>query len=117
MDTVKLERLNVECPACRQRIEAVARDGRVKGYCAVAQKYVDMLVETQRSAETGNEIYARPAPMAGDRDSRGLFVKGNVPLNKTVTENKISARSVPTVGGRDSKGRFAKGNVPLNKKG
>ena len=117
MDTVKLERINIECPACRQRIEAVARDGRVKGYCAVVQLYVDMPIETQHAVETEHITSAKPTPTGGGRDSKGRFVKGNVPLNKTVTENKISANPAPTREGRDSRGRFVKGNVPLSKKG
>ncbi len=44
---VKLERVRVICTACRQQVEAVASDGRVKGYCAVANQYVDFLAETQ----------------------------------------------------------------------
>jgi len=38
---LKLERVQVTCPACGQQVEAVAADGRVKGYCAVAEQYVD----------------------------------------------------------------------------
>ena len=44
---VKLERVQVICPACGQQVEAVATDGRVKGYCAVARQNVDFLIETQ----------------------------------------------------------------------
>jgi len=44
---VKLEHVQVICPACGQQVEAVAKDGRVKGYCAVARQYVDFLIETQ----------------------------------------------------------------------
>ncbi|GAI19436.1 unnamed protein product [marine sediment metagenome] len=44
---LKLERVRVACPACGQQVEAVAADGRVKGYCAVAEQYVDFLAETQ----------------------------------------------------------------------
>ncbi len=44
---VKLERVRVICPACRQQVETVATDGRVKGYCAVEKQYVDLLAETQ----------------------------------------------------------------------
>jgi len=29
---LKLERVRVICPACEQQVEAVASDGRVKGY-------------------------------------------------------------------------------------
>jgi len=43
---VQLEQAQVICPACGQRVEAVANDGQVKGYCAVAKQYVDFLIET-----------------------------------------------------------------------
>jgi len=42
-----LERVPVICPACGQHVEAVATDGRVKGYCAVDKQDVDFLIETQ----------------------------------------------------------------------
>ena len=35
------------CPACGQQVEAMVRDGRVKGYCAVARQYVDFLIGTK----------------------------------------------------------------------
>jgi len=44
---MKLEQVRVICPACGQQIEAVARDGQVKGYCAVAKQFVDFPIETQ----------------------------------------------------------------------
>jgi len=44
---VKLKQVQVICPACRQQVEAVATDGRVKGYCAVVKQDVDFLIETQ----------------------------------------------------------------------
>ena len=43
----KLELLKVICPACGQQVKAVAQDGRVKGYCAIAKRYVDFLIETK----------------------------------------------------------------------
>jgi hypothetical protein len=76
---MKLERLLVRCPACGQQVEAVAREGRVKGYCAVARQYVDFPIETKHIVET------RVGMLSGSnqvRDIRGRFVKGNVPLNK-----------------------------------
>lgn len=48
---VNLERVKVMCPACGQQVEAVASDGRVKGYCAVARQFVDFLAETQLERE------------------------------------------------------------------
>jgi endogenous inhibitor of DNA gyrase (YacG/DUF329 family) len=44
---VELERLVVRCPACGQQVEAVAKDGRVRGYCAVTKQLVDFQVDTQ----------------------------------------------------------------------
>ncbi len=48
---VKLERIQIVCPACGQQVEAIATDGRVKGYCAVARQSVDLLIETQRGPD------------------------------------------------------------------
>ena len=48
---VKLERVQIVCPACGQQVEAIATDGRVKGYCAVVKQYVDLLIETQRGPD------------------------------------------------------------------
>ncbi len=47
MSLAKLALLKVICPACDQQVEAIARDGRVKGYCAIAKKYVDFSIETK----------------------------------------------------------------------
>jgi len=47
MSLAKLELLKVICPACGQQVKAVAQDGRVKGYCAIAKRYVDFLIETK----------------------------------------------------------------------
>jgi len=54
---LKLERVKVICPGCGQQVEAVATDGQVKGYCAVAKQYVDFLIEPQR-ARAGNHFTA-----------------------------------------------------------
>ena len=88
---VNRERVQVICPACGQQVEALARDGRVKGYCAVAKQYVDFLIEAQRvaidehlTAETGAKIPAVLTQVREGRDSRGHFIKGNVPWNKSV---------------------------------
>ena len=58
MGAVKLERVQVICPACGQQVEAIASDGRVKGYCATAKQSVDFLIEKQRTVETRAEISA-----------------------------------------------------------
>ena len=86
---LKLERVQVICPACGQQVEAVATKGRVRGYCAVARQYVDFLIETQGvgigkdlTAETKAKISAGLTQVREGRDSRGCFVKGNVPWNK-----------------------------------
>ncbi len=78
IEVVKLERVRVICPVCGQQVEAVASDGRVKGYCAMAKQSVDFPIEKQRTTETKAEM---PTGLAPRRDSRGRFVKGNVPLN------------------------------------
>jgi len=44
---LKLERVQVICPACGQQVEAVARDGQIKGYCTVARQYMDFPIKTQ----------------------------------------------------------------------
>jgi len=86
---LKLERVQVICPACGQQVEAAATDGRVKGYCGVAKQYVDFLIETQGvctgkdlTAETKAKISAALTQGREGRNSRGRFVKGNVPWNK-----------------------------------
>ena len=79
---VKLERVRVICPACGQQVEAVASDGQVKGYCAIAKQSVDFPIEKQRTTETKAEMSAGLSPTREGRDSRGRFIKSNVPLNK-----------------------------------
>jgi len=50
---VKLERVQVICSACGQQVEAMAANGRVKGYCAVAKQHVDFpIIETQIEKES-----------------------------------------------------------------
>jgi len=83
MDLVKLDLLKVICPACGQQVEAVARDSRVKGYCAIAKQHVDFLIETQPAVETKAEMSAADMPIKEGRDNRGRFIKGNIPLNKS----------------------------------
>ncbi len=41
------EFIKITCPACSQQVEAVVRDDRIKGYCAVAKQYVEFLVKTK----------------------------------------------------------------------
>ena len=48
---VKVEKVNIICPACGQQVEAVSSDGRVKGYCAVAKKYVNFLASRRKDPE------------------------------------------------------------------
>jgi hypothetical protein len=58
-DILKLEQVQVICPACGEQVEAVARDGQVKGYCAVAKQYVDFSIETHVRADKDNAAEAR----------------------------------------------------------
>ncbi|GAI23043.1 unnamed protein product, partial [marine sediment metagenome] len=62
---MKLRRVQVICPACRQQVEAVATDGQVKGYCAVANRYVDFVIETQLAPQ--NVVRIRKPPTAETR--------------------------------------------------
>ncbi len=55
---LKLERVQVICPACGQQVEAVATDGRVKGYCMVAKQYVDFPITPGSAAVTRVKISA-----------------------------------------------------------
>jgi len=41
---VKLTKVTITCPACKEVIDAVAHDNIVSGYCAKARKYVKMEV-------------------------------------------------------------------------
>jgi len=79
---VTLERVQVICPACGQQVEAVASDGRVKGYCSIAKQSVNFLIKRQSTIETKAKISVGLAPIKAGRDSKGRFVKDNVPLNK-----------------------------------
>ena len=82
----KTERVQVTCPACGQQVEAVARGGRISGYCAVANQYVAFPIEVQ-PAPSGKNPEAKAkisAALTPGRDISGRFVKGNVPKNKKV---------------------------------
>jgi hypothetical protein len=83
-----MKRVQVICPACGQQVEAAASDGRVKGYCAIAKQSVDFLIEKQRTTETKAEMSAGLAPIREGRDSRGHFIKGNVPWNKRLDSTR-----------------------------
>ena len=45
MSLERLELLKIICPACGQQVEAVVRDGRIKGFCTITRQYVDFLIE------------------------------------------------------------------------
>ena len=64
---LKLERVKVICPACGQQVEAVAVDGRVKGYCAVAKQFVDFPIKTQRQARHFSDEYRANLSAASKR--------------------------------------------------
>ena len=51
---LKLERVQVICPACGEQVEAVTKDGQVKGYCAVAKQYVDFVIGTHVPTDKDN---------------------------------------------------------------
>jgi hypothetical protein len=97
-----VELFKVICPACGQQVEAVARDGRVKGYCAIAKQYVDSPIEKQCITETKAEMSVGLAPIREGRDSKGHFVKGNVPLTKR--NYRINGNDSPSPSGIFSEG-------------
>ncbi len=68
---LKLERAQVICPAYRQQVKAVATDGQVKGYCAVAKQSVDFLIETQR-IPTGKQLTTETRAKLSASLRRGL---------------------------------------------
>ena len=52
MGVVKLEQIQIICPACGQQVEAVVSDGWVRGYCAIARQHTDFQVEKQHTTDT-----------------------------------------------------------------
>ena len=48
---IRREQVSIICPACGQKVKAIASDGKVKGYCAVARQYVEFLANTQLIAD------------------------------------------------------------------
>jgi len=94
---VKLERVLVICPGCGQQVEAVASDGKVKGYCAVARQFVDFLAETQgipigKDPETGAKLSAAVKKRWQNPEYRAKQIathKGKHPTAET--KAKISA--------------------------
>jgi hypothetical protein len=68
---LKLERVQVICPACGQQVEAVARDGQIKGYCTVARQYVDFPIKTQLERSGGKALSIGP--------SRLPLIQANIP--------------------------------------
>ncbi|MCK4387196.1 MAG: hypothetical protein KAW00_00355 [Dehalococcoidia bacterium] len=96
---VNLERVLVICPGCGQQVEAVARDGKVKGYCAVARQFVDFLIDAQRvptgkhsTAEYRAKISAAAKKRWQDPEYRAKQIAthtGRYP--STETKAKISA--------------------------
>ena len=95
---LKLERVQVICPACGQQVEAVAWDGRVKGYCAAAKQYVDFLIETHVHTDKDNTAEARAKISAAlkkrwqDPEYRAKQIATHISRHPTAeTRAKISA--------------------------
>jgi len=64
----------IECPACGQKIEAVVRDGKVAGYCAVANQYVSSEINEPGLIEPAVKRKEHKEPLP-KRDSKGRFIK------------------------------------------
>ncbi|MBA7634290.1 hypothetical protein ES703_41873 [subsurface metagenome] len=101
---LKLERVKVICPACGEQVEAVASDGRAKGYCAVAKQFVDFPIETQLApqsvvrignlptAETGAKLSASAKKLWQDPEYRAKQIATHTGKHPTAkTKAKISA--------------------------
>ena len=95
---LKLERVQIVCPACGQQVEAVATDGRVKGYCAVAKQDVDFPIEPQHvrtrkyvTAETRAKLSAATKKLWQDPEYRAKISAANIGKHPTAeTRAKIS---------------------------
>ena len=101
---LKLERVQVICPACGEQVEAVARDGQVKGYCAVAKQYVDFPIETQRvptgknlTAETKAKMSAAMKKLWQDREYRARHSAG---IKKLWQDPEYRANQIATHTGK-----------------
>ena len=85
---VRLERTQVICPACGEQVEAVAADGWVKGYCAVAKQSVDFQTETQRvrigKNPTGAKIFASVKRLWQDPEVKDGVIRDYVGGAKTI---------------------------------
>ncbi len=101
---LKLERVQVVCPACGEQVEAVARDGHIKGYCAVAKQHVDFVIETQLApqsvvrignpptAETRTKLSASVKKRWQDPEYRAKQIATHIGKHPTAeTRAKISA--------------------------
>ena len=83
------QRVQVICPACQRRVEAVVSKGRVKGYCAVARLSVNFLIEEQPITEIKADISEGVTSVRANRDSKGRFTKKNVPRSIVNANNTI----------------------------
>jgi len=94
---LKLERVRGICPACGQQVEAVASDGRIKGYCAIAKQFVDFSIKTQRlarhfSAEYRAKLSAASKKVWQDPEYRAKQIATHTGKHPTVKHRaKISA--------------------------
>ena len=96
---IKLERVRVICPACGQQVEAVAGDGQVRGYCAVARQYVDFQIEIQlerkkwwQDPENRAKLSAASKKLWQDPEYRGRMSAGHTGKHPTAeTKAKLSA--------------------------
>jgi hypothetical protein len=84
--------IKMTCPACGQRVEAVVRDDRIYGYCAVVKRYVDFPVSTKprkkdyrQDPEYRAKLRAATKKMWQDPEYRA---KQKIAIKKKVTERK-----------------------------
>jgi len=86
---VALKRCQVTCPACGQQVEAVARDGQVKGYCTVAEQYVDFSITPEIAA-----------PIGSAAGTAGIRAKISAAMKKRWQDPEYRANQIDTHAGK-----------------
>ena len=88
---VKLERVWVTCPGCGQQVEAVASDGRVRGWCSISRQRVNFLIERGKNPKV--ETKAKISASVQDPEVKDGVVRDYLRGAKTIVtqlEYKIS---------------------------
>ena len=92
---LKLERVQVICPACGQQVEAVATDGRVKGYCAAAKQNVDFPVTQGMAVPVGSQANAVASVTAATavHTGKNLTAEHKAKISAALTGKHLTAET------------------------